>query len=137
LAFGYAQRWRIEEFHRVWKSGACNVERTQLREVERIEVWATILASVAMRIMRLSHLARHCPDVPAQMEFAPVEMMVLRALNPKAPLSVTLQTAVTWLANLGGYTGKSSGGPPGPIVIGRGIEQLNAMVQVATALAKM
>ena len=44
---GYAQRWRIEEFHRVWKSGACNVERTQLRDVDRIQVWATFLVSVA------------------------------------------------------------------------------------------
>ena len=24
VVLGYAQRWRIEEFHRTWKSGACN-----------------------------------------------------------------------------------------------------------------
>ena len=25
--FGYAQRWRIEDFHRTWKSGTCRVEK--------------------------------------------------------------------------------------------------------------
>ena len=93
-------------------------------------------SSVAVRIMRLSYLARNTPDAPASTEFDSVEMMVLHALNPKAPIKVSLQTAVTWLANLGGYTGKSSGGPPGPIVIGRGFEQLNAMVHVATAMSR-
>jgi hypothetical protein len=28
---GYSTRWRIEEFHKTWKSGACRVEDTQLR----------------------------------------------------------------------------------------------------------
>ena len=28
---GYAMRWRIEEFHKTWKSGRCHVELTQLR----------------------------------------------------------------------------------------------------------
>jgi hypothetical protein len=31
VLFGYTQRWRIEEFHRLWKTGACNVEDSQLR----------------------------------------------------------------------------------------------------------
>jgi hypothetical protein len=35
------------------------------------------------------------------------------------------------VADLGGYTGKSSGGPPGAIVIGRGLHRIEA---VATAL---
>ena len=31
-----------------------------------------------------------------------------------------------WLAELGGYTGKSSGGPPGTITISRGLAKLRA-----------
>ncbi|MBI5478751.1 MAG: hypothetical protein HY906_07850 [Deltaproteobacteria bacterium] len=38
----------------VWKTGACRVEETQLREGERIEKWATMQAAVAMRILRLT-----------------------------------------------------------------------------------
>jgi hypothetical protein len=31
VLLGYAQRWKIEELHRTWKSGACRVEESQLR----------------------------------------------------------------------------------------------------------
>jgi hypothetical protein len=43
----YRARWRVEEFHRTWKQGGCNVETAQLRSVEAIVKWATILSSVA------------------------------------------------------------------------------------------
>jgi hypothetical protein len=42
--------------------------------------------------------------------------------------------AVRWLADLGGYTGKSSGGPPGAIVIGRGLKRIDSAVQVLEIL---
>src|SRR4029077_13720484 len=53
VIYGYTQRWRIEDFHRVWKGSHCKVEDMQLRSAEAITVWATILASVAGRIERL------------------------------------------------------------------------------------
>lgn len=34
---GYATRWRIEEFHKTWKSGACRIEETQLQARDHIE----------------------------------------------------------------------------------------------------
>ena len=40
-----------------------------------------------------------------------------------------LHQVVRWIADLGGYTGKSSGGPPGPKVIGRGLLELRAAVR--------
>jgi hypothetical protein len=36
----------------------------------------------------------------------------------------TLGEAVLWLAQLGGYTGKSSAGPPGATVLKRGLDKL-------------
>jgi hypothetical protein len=36
----------------------------------------------------------------------------------------TLGQAVRWIAELGGYTGTSSGGPPGSVTIRRGLEYL-------------
>ncbi len=36
----------------------------------------------------------------------------------------SIAQAVRWIADLGGYTGKSSGGPPGSTTIGRGLERL-------------
>jgi hypothetical protein len=130
---GYTLRWRIEEFHRLWKTGLCCVEDTQLRSRDAIFKWATILAAVATRAMRITHLARSTPDVLASTEFSPGELAALIALRePKgiAPEHVpTLAVAVRWLADLGGYTGPWNG-PPGAIVIGRG---LNDIMVVARA----
>ena len=65
VLFGYTLRWRIEQFHRTWKTGTCNVERNQLRSVSALTAWATLLAVVATRIERIKHLSRKEPDRPA------------------------------------------------------------------------
>jgi hypothetical protein len=121
---GYTLRWRIEEFHRVWKRGLCRVEDTQLQSPNAVFKWATILAAVATRAMRLTHLARTTPDALASTEFSRVELKALVALRqPKGEhdlTSLALATAVRWVAELGGYTGPWHG-PPGPTVIGRGL----------------
>jgi hypothetical protein len=121
---GYTLRWRIEEFHRVWKRGLCRIEDTQLQSRNGVFKWATILAAVATRAMRLTHLARATPDALASTEFSRVELKALLSLRkPKGQpdlSSLTLAAAVRWVAELGGYTGPWHG-PPGPTVIGRGL----------------
>lgn len=131
VLYGYSQRWRIEEFHKAWKSGACNVEQTQLRSNRAIHVLAMILAAVATRLLRMTYLSRATPDVPATTEFRHDEIRAAAALvrrpKPRHPEKVTLGTVVRWIADAGGYTGKSSGGPPGFIVLGRGLAKLQAV----------
>jgi hypothetical protein len=138
---GYTMRWRIEEFHRAWKKGVCNVEDTQLRSRESIIKWATILAAVAARSIRLTYLAREQPDLPATEEFSRDELHAIIALRqPKGvKLSATpsLATAVGWIADLGGYTGKSSGGPPGPTVVTRGLGKVDALAKGLKNMRKM
>ncbi len=46
----------------------------------------------------------------------------------------TIAEATLWIAEFGGYTGKSSGGPPGSITIGRGLERLLIAAEVLEAL---
>jgi hypothetical protein len=131
---GYATRWRIEEFHRIWKTGGCNIEDTQLRDREHIERWATIHASVAMRLLRLTHLARTTPDLPATVELTRHEIdATILYRKPKGirrGATPTIGTVVGWIADCGGYTGKSSGGPPGAIVISRGLEAIAVIASV-------
>lgn len=125
---GYALRWRIEEFHRLWKTGLCCVENTQLRSRDPIFKWATILAAVATRAMRITHLARSTPDVSASTEFSRAELNALIALRQPKGIEEdhvpTLAVAVRWIADLGGYTGPWNG-LPGAIVIGRGLYDLS------------
>lgn len=132
IVFSYCQRWRVEDFHKSWKSGHCNVEQTQLRDVDHVLRWATMLAVIAMRVERLKHLARTQPELPASIELSEIEIEALRAAKTRIkkrtetiPTGMpTIGQAVRWIADLGGYTGKSSGGPPGSITIARGFERL-------------
>jgi hypothetical protein len=134
VLFGYAQRWRIEEFHRIWKSGACRVEQTQLREKDAIVRWATILATVAVRILRLTYLARATPEVPATVEFRQSEidavLLLKRSKKYRPGDAPPIEEVVRLLAELGGYTGKSSGGPPGALVITRGLERIASVAEL-------
>lgn len=139
VIFGYTQRWRIEEFHKTWKS-TCRVEDSQLRDAGRIKLMAIILASVAMRIERLKYLARTSPDLPATVEFNQYEIdAIILQRKPKGyrrGSTPPIGLAVKWLADLGGYTGKSSGGPPGSIVIGRGLRYIQGAVDVLETLSQ-
>lgn len=99
-----------------------------------VERWATLLASVAMRLVRLSYLARHHSDAPATIELtaAEIEAAVLarnikRRKNAAPP---TIAEVVLWIAQEGGYTGKSSGGPPGHLVIARGLHRIATLARV-------
>jgi hypothetical protein len=139
VVHGYTLRWRIEEMHRVWKRGGGNVEDTQLRSRQAIEKWATLHCAVAARALRLSQLARTEPHRPATDEFTPSEIdaaIILRAKRTKLQLGdrPSLAEVVRLIADLGGYTGKSSGGPPGPTVIRRGLERLAGAAQVLNIL---
>jgi hypothetical protein len=141
IVAGYTQRWRIEEFHKTWKSGACEVEDTQLHSSERVIRWATLLSAVAARIERLKHLSRTQPDTPASVEFEPHEIKALRLLRQKrqkrtelVPPEPTIGEATLWLAEMGGFTGKSSAGPPGSITIARGLQLLDPAADLLAAL---
>ena len=142
---GYTKRWRIEEFHRSWKSGACKVEESQLRSVEAVQRWATLAAAVAVRIDRLKRLSRTEPNLPATVELTPVEIRVLIALKTRrrkkteviARTTPSIGDATRWIAELGGYTGKASGGPPGTTVLRRGLERLHAAVDGFVAMQEM
>lgn len=127
----YCCRWRIEDFHRTWKTGRCFVEDTQLQRRDHVVRWATMLAAVAARIERLKHLSRTQPEAPASIEFSPIEIQALRIRKaqikkrteslPEGMPSIAL--AVLWLAQMGGFQGKAHE-QPGSVTIGRGLERL-------------
>src|SRR5688572_7922806 len=138
----YATRWRIEDFHKTWKSGYCGVEDTKLRSAEASKTWATLLANVAIRIERLKHMARTEPEKPASVELTTVEIQALKLLKQRQKSRVevvpdgmpSIAMAVRWLADLGGYSGNSNAGPPGSITIARGMAKLATAVEVLEAI---
>lgn len=136
----YTHRWRVEEFHRAWKSGVCDIESSQLRSPAAFMRWATISAAVAGRAERLKYLSRTQPDLPSDAEFSSAEVdaaiLLSKTRHHKRGDALTLGEAVALVAQLGGYTGKSSGGPPGVIVIGRGLQKIETAAAVIDALRR-
>lgn len=128
----YEWRWRIEEFHRTWKS-ICKVEKTRLEDKDRIIRWATILASVAMRIERLKRLSRQQPEREATEELTQTEidaLILLKEPDGWEPGEVPpIGKAVRWIADLGGYTNPHQE-PPGTTVIQRGLDDLEPAVRL-------
>ena len=75
------------------------------------------------------------------LEFSEIELHALLLLTRRSkkktatsPDSVpTIAQATLWLAELGGYTGKPSGGPPGTITFSRGLAKLRSAADAIAA----
>lgn len=132
----YRGRWRIEEFHRTWKQGDCNVEDAQLHSMAALTKWATILAAVATRIERLKYLSRKSPEEPASIELGDDEIEALKldqrrrrpaTKRKRLPAMPTIEVATRWVAELGGWIGPANG-PPGSSTLARGMRRLADLV---------
>jgi len=49
----YAARWKIEEFHKAWKSGGTQIEKSRLQSEGNLERMAVILSFIAVRLLQL------------------------------------------------------------------------------------
>jgi len=123
----YKQRWKIERFHFVLKSG-CEIEEIQQRSVDAIELMILLYSIISIHIMQLTYISRQFPHTPCDLIFARDEWMTLyRAANrttqaPDKPYSMA--DAVNYIAKLGGSLGAKSDGPPGLKVIWLGLNAL-------------
>lgn len=117
LAGWYAQRWTIEEFHRVEKEG-CRLEDTQLDDAEDIKRLASITAVLAVRLLQLRDAAD--PDDPraddpeALRELVPEPCIKVVAALIKVPArALTPRRFWDAVARRGGWLGRKSDGRPG------------------------
>lgn len=74
----YRLRWRIEDWHRVLKSG-CGTEKLAYRTAKRLRRGIAINMVIAWRIMLMTLLGRDCPGLPADVLFSDIEIEVLSA----------------------------------------------------------
>ena len=85
----YTLRWRIEEWHRVLKSG-CRMEAHQHRTADRLARAVCIDAVIAWRAMLLALLGREIPEMPCELLFPSWECTLLERLQPLvAPETIT------------------------------------------------
>lgn len=77
----YTRRWRIEEWHRVLKSG-CRIEAHQHQSAAKLACAIAIDTVMAWRAMLLILLGRQAPDLRCDLIFEPWECRLLEALQP-------------------------------------------------------
>jgi len=78
----YCLRWRIEDWHRVLKSG-CRVEALQHKTATRLKRAIAFNLVIAWRIMLLTLLGRQTPELAADVLFSDLEIEVLQAYAKK------------------------------------------------------
>jgi hypothetical protein len=78
----YCRRWRIEEWHRVMKSG-CKILEHQNHDAQTLLRAIALDAVIAWRIMLLGLLGRVLPGLPAELVFDPCECEALELLTKK------------------------------------------------------
>ena len=78
----YCLRWRIEDWHRVLKSG-CAIETLAHKTRTRLERAIAIRLVIGWRIMLMTLLGRTCPELPVEVLFSDIEIEVLSAYAKK------------------------------------------------------
>ena len=123
----YLQRWRIEDYFRVLKSG-CRVEFLLFRTAERLQRAVAINAVIAWRIMVMTLLGRQVPDCEPQLMFADHEIDFLRTYARAYDLDMPdrLGDAVRCVAHLGGYQDRRHDPEPGHQTMWHGLTRLSS-----------
>jgi len=115
----YAARWRVEDFHKAWKTGA-GAERQRMTDKDNLERRVSILAFVAVRLMRLRESftlpsllkaqglveeAEHVANLPCSTVLSTEEWQLLDPPDiGKGKEVPSLQWAYLAIARLGGFT---------------------------------
>ena len=124
----YAQRWKIETFHKILKSG-CRAEDSRLRTAQRLTNLIALFCILSWRIFWLTMINRTAPTAPATLALTPIEVELLDKLRPAPRTKVhhskpSIASCMIQLARLGGYLARASDPPPGNTVIWRGMARL-------------
>ncbi len=146
----YALRWRIEDWHRVLKTG-CEIEKSAFRTAARMKAAVTVNAVIAWRLAALTLMGRDTPELPARKMLSASEIAMLLDFaiargfpvpgreRPEDPVdldAVSLGQALLLVARLGGYLNRRNDGPPGHQTVWEGYTRLVTGAQTIERIAE-
>lgn len=123
----YTYRWRVEEYHKVLKSG-CQVERYRLA-ASGMKTLLGFLCVTAVELLCLTYLERTQPQLPAHNVLTPLQLDVLKATTPNLPQTLTVGWALLAIARLGGYLEHRRKTSVGIQVLWQGLAKLNLLTE--------
>lgn len=123
----YKQRWKIEIFHKVMKSG-CSVELTRLETNSRRFPFLALKTVIAWKLLMMTLYNKISPDDPATAILTQAECNALYSITHNTfshtKHTFNAQKAIKWLAQLGGYLARRSDPLPGPTHVWKGWQRL-------------
>ncbi len=145
-----ALRWRIEDWHRILKTG-CGIEKSGFRTAARMKAAVTVNAVIAWRLAALTLMGRHTPELPAHRMLSASEIAMLldfaiarglpvpgreRPEDPPDLEAVSLGQALLLVARLGGHLNRRNDGPPGHQTVWEGYARLVVGAQTIERIAE-
>ena len=134
----YSQRWLIEQMHRLLKHKGFQIEDSELESGWAIRKLCIMMLNALLRVIQMN-LAYNEPEggQPIEEVFTEPEIECMQHINKKLQgKTIKLQNHnnpknlkwATWIiARLGGWKGYQSQGPPGIIVLKRGLNKFEAI----------
>jgi len=121
----YALHHRIEDWHRVLKSG-CRVEKIAHDDAERTQRAAAINALIAWRLAVLTMCGRETPELDAKCFFTNIEIAIPAdfATERRLPWPDNLDRAMGLVAAMGGHLHGKHDPPPGNEIVWLGYARL-------------
>ena len=136
----YNARWYVEQLFRLLKRKGFGIEDTELESGWAIRKMSILQLIAILKIMQMN-IAYSDPEQgqPIEQVFEAIEIKALSLLNTKLQGKTFKQQnhndpgrtkwAAWVIARLGGWKGYDSQGPPGVIVIKRGLERLSYIIE--------
>ena len=121
-------RWLVEEYHKVMKSG-CSLEMHALRSADRLEPLIGLISVLGVRLFQLKLIGRNQPQAKAVTHVPTSWLKCLKLARPKTKLTgMTVYEFFRELAKMGGFLGRKGDGEPGWQTIWRGFQKLPSIL---------
>jgi len=124
----YENRWMVEEYHKVLKTG-CSVELHALRTAARLEPLIGLISVIGTRLIQLKLVGRSQPEAKAATHVPSCWLKCLKLARPKLKMTgMSVYTFFRELARLGGFLGRKGDGEPGWQTVWHGYKKLHALL---------
>jgi Transposase DDE domain len=136
----YRMRWAIEQCFRILKRQGLQIEDSQLETADRLLKLVAVALRAAVIILQLTQARDGNGTLAAALVFSPDEIATLEAINASSYSGPTErrpnpypQRSLPWaswiIARLGGWNGRPTAKPPGPITFKHGLDALQIMAR--------
>lgn len=130
----YENRWMIEEYHKVIKTG-CSIEKHALRTADRLEPLIGLISVIGVRLFQLKLIGRNQREAKAKTHLPSGWLACMKLARPKVRLTgMTVYDFFRELAKMGGFLGRRSDGEPGWQTIWGGFKKLQALLDARRQL---